>query len=201
MVGVDLALSMMLQAKHGGVRRLVVANVLDLPFAAGFDHVMASFVLNHLQDCASAVVKMTRALRSNGTIGLTSWALGPSENVMGTAWSGIAARFVSSEQLQAATHRALPNEDHLHSLHELSATLRHAGFRISCLEQVDFTTNMTTADYIVSRFSSLSGRFIKSSLSPETWRRFRTTAVTALTQRFGDKVQIRTAVNFAIATR
>jgi hypothetical protein len=178
-----------------------VANVLDLPFAARFDHVTASFVLNHLPDCVPAVVKMTCALRSGGTIGLTSWAIGPSENEVGAAWSEIASTYVSSERLRAATHHALPNEDYLHSSHELLAILRHAGFRISRSEYVDFTTNMTTANYIVSRSSSLSGRFIKSSVSAETWGQFRATAFTAFTQRFGDRVQIRTAVNFAIATR
>jgi ubiquinone/menaquinone biosynthesis C-methylase UbiE len=200
-VGMDLSLPMMLHAKHRGIRRLVAANVLDLPFAARFDHVTASFVLNHMDDCASAVDKMTRALHSNGTIGLTSWAIGPSENVVGMAWSEVAANYVSSEQLRAAKHRALPNEDYLHSLDELSAILRRGGLRICRSEQVDFTTNMTTADYSISLSSSLSGRFVQSSVSPAKWREFRSIAITDLTRRFGDKVQIGTAANFAIASR
>jgi hypothetical protein len=170
-----------------------------LPFAAKFDHVTASFVLNHLDDCASAVVTMARALRSGGTIGLTSWAIGPSENDVGTAWSEVAATYVSSEQLRDAARGALPNEEYLHSPDALSAILRRAGLRILRSEQVDFATKMSTVDYIVSRSNSLSGRFIKSSLSLERWREFQATAINALTQRFGDKVEIRTAVNFAIA--
>ena len=200
-VGMDLSLPMMLHAKRRGIRQLVAANILGLPFAARFDHVTASFVLNHLNDCASAVVKMTRALRSNGTIGLTSWALGPSENVVGMAWSEVAANYVSSEQLRAATHRALPNEDYLQRLDDLSAILRRGGLRILRSEQVDFTTNMTTTDYSLSRSSSLSGRFVRSSLSLDKWREFRAFAISDLTRRFGDNVQIRTAANFVIASR
>jgi hypothetical protein len=103
--------------------------------------------------------------------------------------------------LRDATQRALPNEEYLNNLDALSAILRQAGLSMFRSERVDFTTNMTTADYTVSRFSSLSGRFIKSSLAMEKWREFQATAINTLTQRFGDKVQIRTAVNFAIATR
>jgi ubiquinone/menaquinone biosynthesis C-methylase UbiE len=101
-VGIDLSLPMMQHAKDRGVRRLAVANVFDLPFAARFDHVTASFVLNHLPDCASAVVQMTRSFRLGGTIGLTSWAIGPSENEVGTAWREVAATSVSSEQVRDA---------------------------------------------------------------------------------------------------
>jgi ubiquinone/menaquinone biosynthesis C-methylase UbiE len=198
-VGIDLSLPMMQHAQRRGVRRLAVANVFDLPFAARFDHVTASFVLNHLPDCASAVVQMTRCLRLGGTIGLTSWAIGPLENEVGTAWREVAASLVSSEQVRDATDRALPNEEKLRSLDALSAILRQAGLSTFRSERVDFTTNMTTADYTVSRFSSLSGRFMRSSLTLEKWRELRATAINTLTQRFGHKVQIRTAVNFAIA--
>jgi SAM-dependent methyltransferase len=198
-VGVDLSLPMMQHAKRRGLRCLAVANVFELPFAAMFDHVTASFVLNHLDDCASAVVKMARALRSGGTIGLTSWAVGPSENEVGTAWSEVAANHVSSEQLRDAAHGALPNEEYLHSPDALSAILGRAGLRILRSEQVAFATKMSTVDYIVSQSNSLSGRFIKSSVSLERWRDFGTTAINTLTGRFGDKVQIRTSVNFAIA--
>lgn len=200
-VGVDLSLPMMLHARDCGVRGLVAANVLDLPFTRRFDHVTASFVLNHLQDCASAVAKITAVLRSGGTIGFTSWAIGPSENEVGTAWSEIAATYVPSDRLRAATDHALPNEVYLHNVDGLSEIVRLAGLRICRSEQVEFTTNMTTADYIVSRSGSLSGRFIKSFVSAETWSKFKAAASKALSQRFGTRVQIRTAVNFAIATR
>ncbi|MDQ6800431.1 MAG: methyltransferase domain-containing protein [Acidobacteriota bacterium] len=199
-VGIDLSLPMMQHAKHCGIGRLAVANVLDLPFAARFDHVAASFVLNHLPDCVSAVGKMTQALRSHGTIGLTSWAIGPSENEVGTAWSEVAATYVSGERLRDASRRALPNEEYLHSRDALAAILRQAGLSIVRSEQVGFITNMTAADYSVSRFGSLSGRFIKSSVPPERWREFQATAINTLADRFGEKVEIRTAVNFAIAT-
>jgi hypothetical protein len=81
--------------------------------------------------------------------------------------------------------RALPSEENLRSLDALSAILRQAGLSTFRSERVDFTTNMTTADYTVSRLSTLSGRFIKSSLALEKWREFQVTAINTLTQRFG----------------
>jgi ubiquinone/menaquinone biosynthesis C-methylase UbiE len=200
-VGVDLSLPMMQHAKRRGLRRLAVANVFDLPFAARFDHVTASFVLNHLDECPTAVVKMARVLRSGGTVGLTSWAIGPAQNEVGTAWTEIAATYVSSGQLRDAALGALPNEEYLHSPEALPAILRQAGLRISRSEQADFATKMSTVDYIISQSNSLSGRFIKSSVSLERWREFGATAINTLSQTFGDKVHIRTAVNFAIAKR
>jgi len=89
---------------------------------------------------------MARALRSGGTIGLTSWAIGPSDNELGTAWTEIAANCVSGDKLREATRRALPNEEYLRSRDALSAVLRQAGLAIVHLEKVHFITNMTTAD-------------------------------------------------------
>ena len=199
-VGVDLSLPMMLRAKNCAACQFLVADVLELPFTKwSFHHLTASFVMNHLQDCRAAMGKMTRVLRPRGTIALTSWAIGPSENPAGTAWSEIAEAYVSTEELRNATRRVLPNEESLHSGEQLSTILRDAGLRTVRAEQIEFNTNVMTVDYIVSRSNSMSGRFMKSSLPTEKWRDFHATVIAALSRRFGDAIQIRTTVNFAVA--
>ena len=198
--GVDVSLPMILRAKSCAVCQFLVADVLELPYInRSFHHLTASFVMNHLQDCSAAVVKMARVVRPEGTIGLTSWAIGPSENPAGTAWSEIAEAYVSTKELRDATRRVLPNEECLHSGEQLSAVLRDAGLGIVRSERVEFNTNMMTTDYVISRCNSLSGRFMKSSLPAEKWREFHATVIAALSRRFGEAIQIRTAVNFAVA--
>jgi ubiquinone/menaquinone biosynthesis C-methylase UbiE len=198
-VGVDLSVPMMRCAAKRGVRHLVAGELTELPFAdSSFDHVTASFVLNHISDPASALRKLVRFLIPGGTMSFTSWSNGPNENALGSVWSEIAENYVSRVELTHATRRALPSEEALRDLGSLSMVVRDTGLRILRSERIRFVVNMTVRDYIASRSAGVSARFMRAALDDERWRRFQARVFDEFVERFGDRAQFHTAVNFVV---
>jgi SAM-dependent methyltransferase len=201
-VGADLSMPMMRSARRRGVRHLIAASALDLPFAdCSFEHVTASFLMNHLSDPETAATSMMRVLRPNGTIGITSWSIGPSENRFGSAWKQLAETFLPREEFERAGLQSLPSEEVFRDGDALAGLLRATGFQLQRGETVRFSVEMDTRDYIGTRRISLSARFMRSRLVTQRWLEFEESVSSMVMERFGSRIQFETAVNFAIGVR
>ncbi len=201
-VAADLSSPMLLAAKNRGVRTVVAANLLHLPFGDEcFDCITASFVVNHIANCAEAASEMVRLIRPGGKLGLTSWAFGPSENEIGKAWNEITWRYVEPDVLRGASDRALPSEARLSDRKALASIIREAGLSVTLSQQVDFPIHMSTTEYIDSRCNAMASRFMISVLPAERWEHFVQTATTTLNRMFGDSVSFLTKVNFVVAQK
>ena len=66
-VGVDFLPEMLDLARRKGVRQIVLADAMNLPFGdASFDCVTIGFGLRNLENWAAALVEMSRVLKTNG---------------------------------------------------------------------------------------------------------------------------------------
>ena len=66
-VGVDFLPEMLDLARRKGVRQIVLADAMNLPFGdASFDCVTIGFGLRNLENSAAALVEMSRVLKTNG---------------------------------------------------------------------------------------------------------------------------------------
>jgi demethylmenaquinone methyltransferase / 2-methoxy-6-polyprenyl-1,4-benzoquinol methylase len=74
--GVDVVPEMLELARRKGVRRLVLADVMKLPFAdASFDCVTIAFGLRNVDACSTALAEMARVLNSNGHLLVLEFSL------------------------------------------------------------------------------------------------------------------------------
>jgi SAM-dependent methyltransferase len=198
----DLSCGMLRGATRRGVARCVASALPALPFAAGTFHgVTASFVLSHLARPADAVREMARLLRPGGRLGLTSWALGPSDGEAGLAWSEVAREFAQAATLAAEIGRALPGEEALKDLGAVEELLTGAGLAVRHRERFRFPISISTADYLRSRAAALTSRFLKRTLAPEAWRLFEARVGTRLLERFGERLSLVSEVNLAVGAR
>jgi ubiquinone/menaquinone biosynthesis C-methylase UbiE len=82
-VGLDGSLGMVRATRAAGTPS-VQGDAVSLPFSrAGFDLVVAGFVLNHLDDPAGALREVCRVLRPRGLLLASSFAAGPEHAVKG----------------------------------------------------------------------------------------------------------------------
>jgi SAM-dependent methyltransferase len=189
---------MVLTARRKGLARVVVAALPDLPHPdATFDAVAASFVLNHTARCELALTEMFRVARPSAKIAISSWAKSASDNAMGEAWQEVAETFVDREALGAAMQEALPCADRFTDAGALESVLQEAGLRQITIEQVEYPIQITTEDYLASRSSSTSSRFIESVLVAERWKGFTEATSQRLYRDFGSLLEFATRVNFA----
>ncbi len=76
LTGVDFLPEMLELAQRKGVRRVVLADVMKLPFDdASFDCVTIAFGLRNLKDCSAALVEMRRVLNANGHLLVLEFSL------------------------------------------------------------------------------------------------------------------------------
>ncbi|PYV41946.1 MAG: hypothetical protein DMG06_15560 [Acidobacteria bacterium] len=200
-VATDLSLMMLRKAKQRGVPS-VVADIGHQPFPSHcFDIVVASFVLNHLDDCAIAIVELGHMLRPAGQLAVTSWARGPSENALGDVWNAIVSNWIDREALRMAVNEALPSEAELSELAKLEAVLEDAGLPVTQSRVVELPVQMTMASYIESRCIAMASRFMMAELPSYDWSAFRQEVTAALVARFGESAVFGTKVNVVVAVR
>ena len=74
--GVDFLAEMLERALRKGVRRVVMADAMKLPFAdASFDCVTIAFGLRNLENCSAALSEMWRVLNGNGHLLVLEFSL------------------------------------------------------------------------------------------------------------------------------
>jgi demethylmenaquinone methyltransferase/2-methoxy-6-polyprenyl-1,4-benzoquinol methylase len=84
--GVDFLPEMLELARQKGLRQLVLADVMNLPFADGsFDCVTIAFGLRNLENCSAALGEMCRVLNANGHLLVLEFSL-PSMPILRTAY-------------------------------------------------------------------------------------------------------------------
>ena len=75
-VGVDFLPEMLDLARRKGVRQIVLADAMNLPFGdASFDCVTIGFGLRNLENSAAALVEMSRVLKTNGHLLVLEFSL------------------------------------------------------------------------------------------------------------------------------
>ena len=75
-VGVDVLPEMLDLARRKGVRQLVLADAMNLPFGdASFDCVTIAFGLRNLENWAAALAQMSRVLKTNGHLLMLEFSL------------------------------------------------------------------------------------------------------------------------------
>src|SRR5215831_2971704 len=76
LIGVDFLPQMLELAQRKGVRRVVLADAMKLPFDdASFDCVTIAFGLRNLEDCSAALTEMWRVLNANGHLLVLEFSL------------------------------------------------------------------------------------------------------------------------------
>src|SRR4026207_1327430 len=76
LTGVDFLPEMLELAQCKGVRRVVLADAMELPFDdASFDCVTIAFGLRNLENCAAALVEMRRVLKADGHLLVLEFSL------------------------------------------------------------------------------------------------------------------------------
>jgi demethylmenaquinone methyltransferase/2-methoxy-6-polyprenyl-1,4-benzoquinol methylase len=74
--GVDFLPEMLELARQKGLRRVLLADAMKLPFAdASFDCITIAFGLRNLEDCSAALTEMARVLNSNGHLLVLEFSL------------------------------------------------------------------------------------------------------------------------------
>ncbi len=85
-IGADFSDEMLAVAKAKGVRRVVTADALALPFAdRSFDCLTVAFGLRNIKDWSAAVREMARVLTANGNLLVMEFSL-PSMSILRTAY-------------------------------------------------------------------------------------------------------------------
>jgi demethylmenaquinone methyltransferase/2-methoxy-6-polyprenyl-1,4-benzoquinol methylase len=76
LTGVDFLPEMLRLARRKGVRRVVLADAMKLPFGdASFDCVTIAFGLRNLENCSAALTEMWRVLNTNGHLLVLEFSL------------------------------------------------------------------------------------------------------------------------------
>jgi SAM-dependent methyltransferase len=201
-IAVDPSWTMLLRGRARTVRAAAVARLPLLPFAhESFDRVAASFVLNHLPDPGEALHELGRVLVRGGRLGLTSWALGPSDSEVGKLWNETARGFIAREVLEEQVGKALPGEGPLAEPAHLRDLLSKAGLAVDSVRQIEFPISIAATDYLTSRSLAMTARFMKDTLPPERWQLFERSVERQILARFGQQLEFEVLVNFAIATK
>ena len=86
LTGVDFVPEMLDLARRKGVRRVVLADAMKLPFDdASFDCVTIAFGLRNLENCAAGLVEMRRVLNARGHLLVLEFSL-PTRPILRTAY-------------------------------------------------------------------------------------------------------------------
>ncbi len=201
-VAADPSWPMLQRARARGVGAAVVAGLPLLPFAdRSFDRIAAGFVLNHLADRGEALLDLGRVLARGGRLGIASWAKGPSDNEAGELWNETARGFIAREVLEEQVGKALPGEGPLAEPAHLRDLLSKAGLPVESVRQIEFPISIAAKDYLTSRSLAMTARYMKHKLPPERWQLFEQRVERQFLARFGQQLEFRVLVNFAIAAK
>src|SRR6266545_4568022 len=163
--------------------------------------VVAGFVLNHLADRGEALLDLGRVLARGGRLGIASWAKGPSDNEAGELWNETARGFIAREVLEEQVGKALPGEGPLAEPAHLRDLLSKAGLPVESVRQIEFPISIAAKDYLTSRSLAMTARYMKHKLPPERWQLFEQRVERQFLARFGQQLEFRVLVNFAIAAK
>jgi ubiquinone/menaquinone biosynthesis C-methylase UbiE len=186
-VGVDVSMPMLAFAiRDRGGPRYAAAQAIDLPFRdQAFDAVLCSFVLPFFRRYDTALFDMLRVLRPGGVLGVTAW--GPAEDEFQRAWRDVTWEFAEREMLADSVARAVPWEERFSDPIRLKDTLHEAGLRDMVVDRREYRYQMTRGDYLESRESSVTGRFLRQMLGEELWQRLRARAREVFAERFPER--------------
>jgi ubiquinone/menaquinone biosynthesis C-methylase UbiE len=200
-VGVDASTGML--AVGSRVRpslRLVAAEAIDLPFHdATFDVATAGFVLSHFTRYQTALFDMVRVLKPGGRLVASSWA-GTDDEFQKT-WRQLTDDVATHELVQDALDRAMPWEARFHDARLVDETLRAAGLHPVRVERREYRFRMSLEDYVASRETAASGRFVHDMLGPQDWEWFRQRAMATFRERFPDPLTDFRDVLLAMGTK
>ena len=200
-VGADPSLGML---RSGAAARpsirLLAAEAIDLPFRDGtFDAVTANFVLSHFRKYDTALFDLLRVLKPNGQLAATAWT-GPDDEFQQT-WRSLTEDVATHELLQDALERAMPWEGRFRDPRTLEQTLRDAGLHPVRVEKREYRFHMSLDDYVTTRETAASGRFIRDMLGPQGWESFRERARATFRERFPDPLTDFREVLLAVGTK
>ncbi|MDP9340876.1 MAG: methyltransferase domain-containing protein [Actinomycetota bacterium] len=200
-VGVDPSIGMLrVGAAARPAIRLVAAEAIDLPFHDGtFDVVTANFVLSHFRKYDTALFDMLRVLKPLGRLAVTAWA-GADDEFQAT-WRSLTEEVVAHELMQDALERAMPWEGRFRDPRMLEQTLRDAGLHPVRVERREYRFRMSLEDYVETRETAASGRFVRDMLGPEGWESFRERARATFRERFPDPLTDFREVLLAVGTK
>jgi ubiquinone/menaquinone biosynthesis C-methylase UbiE len=184
--GADPSLGMLRLARDRGVS-VVAAQAIDLPFRDGtFDAVLANFVIFFFRRYETALFDMLRVLRAGGRLGVTTW--GPADDEFRRTWRVVAESFTGRELLRDALRKAAPWEEHFSDPERLADALRQTGLRSVDVQRRQYRATISIEDYLAGRETSAHGRFLRQTLGPTLWDRFRGRVEEEFRGRFPDPI-------------
>ncbi len=200
-VGVDRSTGMLLVGSRARPSlRLAAAEAIDLPFRDGtFDAVTANFVLSHFTKYETALFDMIRVLKPGGRLAVSAWA--ETDDEFQKTWRRLVDEVATHELIQDALDRAVPWEARFRDRHMLEETLRDAGLHPVRVERRQYRFQMPLDDYIATRESAASGRFVQDMLDPQDWESFLERAHKEFHERFPDPLTDFRDVLLAVGTR
>jgi SAM-dependent methyltransferase len=158
-VGVDRSLGMVALASRGWP--LAVADVFALPLRTGaYDVAVLAFMLFHLSEPVAALREVRRVLRTDGTIGLSTWGVA----------SSFRADEIWDEELEAVgapSDQPLSNRSRTDTAEKVSGLLEDAGFGELAVRVEPWRQPMTVQQIVALRtFLGAPGRRL-AALAPE----------------------------------
>ncbi|MGH2661300.1 MAG: class I SAM-dependent methyltransferase [Actinomycetota bacterium] len=198
--GIDRSLPMLVIAGGRGVRRLAVADAIDLPFRdSTFQAVGAAFVIHTFTRYDTALFDMRRVLRAGGRMAVATW--GESDDEFTRAWRAVAERYTTKEMLRDAVNRAAPWQERFSDPTRLEETLRDTGLRSVEVNRRQYRSTTTLEDYLAGREVSATGRFLRAILGEALWERFRAQVEEEFRTRFRDPIGDTNDVLIAVGTK
>jgi len=187
-VGVDVSVGMLRTGRRDRPDlRLVAGSAIDLPFRdRTFDAVVANFVVSHFTKYQTAMFDMLRVLKHRGRLALSSWADKPDD--LQKTWSELVEASVGPGLLADARARAVPWADRFADRTAIEETMIDAGLRHVRTERREYRFVYPLSDYVEGLGTWSTGRFVRSMLGEDGWRRFLERAQATFADRFADPV-------------
>lgn len=180
-VGVDPSVPMLSLARASAPVEPVAAECPGLPFPRDTFHpVLASFVLSHVEQYATALADMVRVLRPGGRLGVTTWGSLDDEPVddghqreLTGIWTAVAGRFVDADAADDEIGAAIPWEGWFGDPAHLRGALEASGLRDVALHARTYRAEVTQRDMLAGHETSFWGRYLHHALGDTGWQRFR----------------------------
>lgn len=180
---------------------LVAAQAIDLPFRdATFDVVLGNFVLSHFKKYETALFDIVRVTRPGGRCAFSVWGREIEDEFQRT-WRQLVEGSVGPQMLRTAQKDAAPWEEHFSDPARLDRTLRDMGLRPVTVEKREYRFRLSLEDYIRSRETHYSGRFVHKMLGDRLWGGFRQRARDTYAQKFGEQIGDYRRVLLAVGTK
>jgi ubiquinone/menaquinone biosynthesis C-methylase UbiE len=200
-VGVDVSMGMLLAGR--GARPglpLVAGSAIDLPFPdRTFDVVLGNLVVAHFTKYQTALFDMLRVLRAGGRLAISSWADKPDD--LQKTWADLVESSVGAGLLEDARRQAVPWADRFADRTAIEETLIDAGLRHVRTERREYRFVYSLDEYVDGLSTWSTGRFVRSMLDQQEWRRFLERAYGTFAERFADPVNDFRDVWLAVGTK